>query len=77
MFSLILSKTGKVNFQTSGAIFLPVEYSRILRVNLRGVVRGMTGSKLNQLPTEKENTDLALNSQSENNEECVTDSTED
>ena len=37
----------------------------------------MTGSKLNQLPTEKENTDLALNSQRENNEECVTDSTED
>ena len=35
----------------------------------------MTGSKLNQLPTEKEN-DPALNSQSENNEECVTDSTE-
>ena len=37
----------------------------------------MTGSKLNQLPIEKENTDLALNSQSENNKECVTDSTED
>lgn len=37
----------------------------------------MIGSKLNQLLIEKENIDLVLNFQSENNEECVIDSIED
>ena len=38
VFSLILSMTGKINFQTSKAILLLVKFSRIPR-NLNGIKR--------------------------------------
>ena len=54
MFSLILSMTGKLNFQTSKAILLPVEFSRIPS-NFILVKRGTTDSKCYRLLPEKEN----------------------
>ena len=55
MFSIVLSTTGKRNFQTGRAILLPIEFSRNSK-EFKVVMQGSRGGKFFRLAPEKENT---------------------
>ena len=55
MFSIVLSTTGKRNFQTGRAILLPFEFSRNSK-EFKVVMQGSGGKKFYKLAPEKENT---------------------
>ena len=55
VFSIILSTTGKINFQTGRAILLPFEFSRNSK-EFKMMMQGSRGGKFFRLAPEKENT---------------------
>ena len=55
VFSIILSTTGKRNFQTGRAILLLTEFSRNSK-EFKVMIQGSRGGKFNRLTPEKENT---------------------